>query len=83
MLLALPGIGEDRVASLLRFCGGSTALALVALTSDGAPGVGPKTITEARKALGLRDDQQLALVIREEESSTVIDTVLADNVIPF
>lgn len=55
ILLALPGIGEEKAAALLDYCGGNIAAVLHALTdpSVSAPGIGPKTRDAVRAALGL------------------------------
>jgi ERCC4-type nuclease len=62
LLQALPGIGEDKAEQLLTQCG-TAARALVALThADYAPpGIGPKTIADARRVLGLADNERLSL----------------------
>lgn len=62
MLVSIPGIGETKAETLLDTCG-SAARALVALTDPtyAPPGVGPKTIEAARRALGLLDTERLVL----------------------
>lgn len=62
LLLAIPGIGEAKVAELLAQSG-SAALALISLSNPAyaLPGIGPKTIAGARQALGLPDGANLCL----------------------
>lgn len=62
VLQALPGIGEEKAESLLDQCPGA-AWALVSLTdpNHALPGIGPKTIANARQALGLRDNERLSI----------------------
>ena len=68
VLSALPGISDGRADALMRHCG-SAAFALQYLTGEGGgtvPGVGPGTKQAARKALGLPEDLQLAVISKEE-----------------
>ncbi len=62
LLLAIPGIGETKAAELLAQSG-SAALALISLSNPdyAVLGIGPKTIAQARQALGLPDGAQLCL----------------------
>jgi hypothetical protein len=71
MLLALPGIGEDRLAQLLRFTNGSVAAAIDALTDPrcDVPGIGPETKKKVRQALGLSDQTRLALFGMSDEDA--------------
>lgn len=66
VLQALPGIGEEKAESLLDQCPGA-AWALVSLTDPNhtLPGIGPKTIANARAALGLRDNERLSIDVIE------------------
>jgi len=68
-LAALPGVGLERVGSLLDYCG-TPAWALVALT-DGTeikvPGIGNGTKRRVRQALGLSDWAELAIVASEKK----------------
>jgi len=73
VLLALPGIGPDRVAALLDYCQ-TPAWALSFLTChdvEGAvTGIGPGTKRAVRQALGLRDDEELAVIVSEANQAT-------------
>lgn len=72
ILCALPGISEVRAQALLDHCG-TAAWALTYLTDEGggkAPGIGPTTKASARRALGLEDDQILAVNIKEATSES-------------
>lgn len=68
ILTALPGIGTHKAAKLLDYTGGSAAMALWYLTqpdgdnADKINGIGPKTREGVRKALGLRNDEELLIV---------------------
>lgn len=70
ILASLPGVGADRAAELMRYCG-SAAWALQYLTLDGwtvpeAPrGIGDGTKRRVRAGLGLDPSQVLAVVIRD------------------
>lgn len=68
ILCSLPGIGLERVQALIEHCS-SPAWALAYLTclnvSDPIPGIGPGTKRAVRKALGLDDDYELAVVVAE------------------
>lgn len=67
ILCALPGISEVRAQALLDYCG-TAAWALTYLTDEGGdkvPGVGAATKAAARQALGLDDNQILAVNIKE------------------
>lgn len=68
ILLSLPGIGPERVSALLEYCT-TPAWALSFLTChdvEGAvTGIGPGTKRAVRQALGLRDDEELAVVVSD------------------
>jgi ERCC4-type nuclease len=67
ILCALPGIGWERMQALMQHCG-NAAWAMNYLTSIEAsdiPGIGPGTRRAIRKALGLKEDEELAVVIAE------------------
>jgi ERCC4-type nuclease len=68
VLTALPGVGLERVQALTEYAG-SAAWALQYLTDtefkDHIEGVGNGTKAAVRRALGLRDNQSLAVVITE------------------
>jgi ERCC4-type nuclease len=68
MLLALPGVGEQKAEALLKHCG-SAAWALMVLTDDEHefPGVGPETRRKVREALGLHDDMSFRVEVHEKE----------------
>lgn len=69
VLAALPGVGMEKVDALLEHCG-TPAWALVALTDETAlkvPGVGNGTKAQVRRALGLEDWSELAVVSRKGE----------------
>ena len=72
ILAALPGIGAERVAALLGYCG-TPAWALTWLTDDRSlndgkvHGVGLRTKQRVREALGLADRAYLAVICKETE----------------
>lgn len=63
-LCGLPGIGPEKVGEILSHCG-TPAWALVALTNADSqvPGVGPGIKNNVRYALGLKDKEQMGIVI--------------------
>jgi hypothetical protein len=69
MLLALPGIGEQKAEALLKHCS-SVAWALMVLTNDEEdfPGIGPETRRKVREALGLHDDMCFDVKVNEKEA---------------
>lgn len=69
MLLALPGIGEQKAEALLRHCG-SAAWALMVLTDNeyDFPGIGTETRRKVRDALGLHDDMGFRVEVHESEA---------------
>jgi len=73
ILLALPGIGPERIAALIEYCK-SPAWALSFLTchdvEGNVTGIGPGTKRAVRQALGLRDDEELAVVVSEANQAT-------------
>lgn len=73
ILLAIPGIGEMKAESLIDTCE-SAARALIALTDPvyAPPGVGPKTIESARRALGLLDNERLVLDLIDTRVETPV-----------
>ena len=63
-LTALPGIGPDKAASLLAYCG-SPAWAMTALTltsNTPVPGIGKGIVRNVRRAFGLDDSEMLHVV---------------------
>lgn len=64
MLLALPGLGPERVMAALDYAG-SAGWALSALTdaTTEIPGIGAATKAKIREALGLKPDEQIAVYI--------------------
>lgn len=63
ILMGLPGVGPERAAALLAYCG-TPAAALDWLTSNSpqkVPGIGPGTRTRVRRALGLPASEWLAI----------------------
>ncbi len=68
ILLALPGIGPEKIGTILDYCN-NAAWALAFLTNDDAqehvPGIGPGIKRKVRAALGLRPEEELAVVISE------------------
>jgi ERCC4-type nuclease len=70
ILAGLPGVGADRAAALIQYAG-SPAWALQYLTDDSRlnaeriPGIGEGTKRRVRRALGLDDEQHLAVVLKE------------------
>lgn len=82
LILALPGIGEDRAHLLLKQAG--SAAWLLDLLTDLAPaakldGIGPETKRKIRQALGLSDQTRLAVLARDAEEAMLpdVDDVLA------
>jgi ERCC4-type nuclease len=71
MLLALPGVGEQKAEALLQYCGGA-AWALMVLTDDEHefPGIGPETRRKVREAMGLHDDMSFRIELHENEVTT-------------
>jgi ERCC4-type nuclease len=71
MLLALPGIGEQKAEALLQYCGGA-AWALMVLTDDKHefPGIGQETRRKVREALGLHDDMGFRVESHEPQEAT-------------
>lgn len=67
LLLAFPGIGEQKAAELLEQCG-SVSRALLTLTRPdyAIAGIGPETIAKARALLGLAANEQLSLELMED-----------------
>lgn len=63
LLLSLPHVGERTALAILAECG-TPIWGLIALTSYDAkiPGVGEKTVTACREALGLRPDENICLI---------------------
>jgi ERCC4-type nuclease len=68
MLLALPGIGEQKATALLEHCK-SAAWALMVLTDDEYefPGIGAETRRNVREAMGLHDDMSFRVELHESE----------------
>lgn len=70
LLCALPGISEKRAGDLLKYCG-TAAWALNYLTQDDnpnrVPGMGPSTRASARRAIGLKDNEFLSVLVYEDE----------------
>ena len=68
ILLALPGIGPEKVGAIMDYCG-NAAWALTMLTQtdnkEHIAGVGPGIKRAVRKALGLRSEEELAVVVTE------------------
>ncbi len=68
ILLSLPGIGLEKVGPLLQYAG-SAAWAIQFLTDVETPGhlsgIGPGTKAAIRRALGLADGQELAVIYGE------------------
>lgn len=68
VLCALPGIGPEKVAPIIKYTA-SPAWALTWLTSldnpDRIPGIGLGTKRAIKKALGLKDDESLHVIVDE------------------
>lgn len=68
ILASLPGIGADKVERLLAYTG-RPCWALSFLTDtdtrERVPGIGPQTKARIRQALGLRDEEELSVVLSE------------------
>ena len=73
LLLTLPDVGEQRMLQLLQETGGSAAYALMALTDPGykLAGVGDKTRQRIRAVLGMKTDEQLAVLINGQKAAQV------------
>ena len=71
LLLALPGMGPERCAALLKHCNGNGAAALDAITDPRfqIPGIGRAVQRGIRDALGLGPDLRLALLSMTEEEA--------------
>jgi len=68
-LLALPGIGEDRIAAVLKHTG-TPAWALSWLTvmsENGVPGIGPGVKKAIRQALKLKENEEIHVLVKEGE----------------
>jgi ERCC4-type nuclease len=76
LILALPGIGEDRAHVLLKTAG-SAAWLLDLLTDLSSPakldGIGPETKRKIRQALGLSNQTRLAVLARDAEEAMLPD----------
>jgi ERCC4-type nuclease len=73
VLVGLPGIGPEKAAALLNYCG-SAASALQYLSDDhwegpSAPGFANGTKRRVRRALGLTEDYVLAVVKRQRDET--------------
>jgi hypothetical protein len=84
IILALPGIGEDRVAGLLKDAG--SAAWLLDLLTNLSPaakldGIGPETKRKARAALGLSATCRLAVLGVDDEEALIPDEPLLEEVI--
>jgi len=70
ILAALPGIGPERIAAVLEFCG-TPAWALTWLTDDRqlndgtVPGIGLRTKQRIRKALGLDAETYMSVIVKD------------------
>jgi ERCC4-type nuclease len=70
VLSALPGVGPDRAATLIQYAG-TPAWALTYLTDaaladrEHIPGIGEGVKRRIRKALGLDDEQALAVILKD------------------
>lgn len=66
-LCGLPGIGPEKVGEVLAYCG-TPAWALVALTDAESqiPGVGSGIKNNVRYTLGLKDNEQIGILINEK-----------------
>jgi len=73
ILTSLPGIGLERVMEVLRWSKGNVAHALCGITDleIDCP-LGPKTRQNIRKALGLRDQEEIALWCNNQGDETII-----------
>lgn len=71
LLLALPGIGDERCRTLLRHCGGNGAAALDALTDPHhtIPGINRKVKENTREILGLTAGTRLAVLGMTDEEA--------------
>lgn len=71
VLSALPGVGLERAGSILDYCG-SAAWGLVMTThherhGDHIPGIGPGTRAKIREALGMKENEELTVVMNGED----------------
>lgn len=71
-LCGLPGIGPEKVGQILDYCG-SPAWALVGLTDKDTqiPGVGAGIKNNVRYALGLKESEQLGVVLNDYGAETL------------
>lgn len=72
-LCGLPGIGPEKVGDILDYCG-NPAWALVALTDNTSqiPGIGQGIKNNVRFALGLKDDEQMGIILDDEKEVLTI-----------
>lgn len=82
ILTSLPGIGGDKVARLLAYTG-RPCWALNFLTDtdsrERVPGIGPQTKARIRTALGLRDNEELAVVCAENGTVAIRDLEISTH----
>jgi ERCC4-type nuclease len=71
-LCGLPGIGPEKVGDILTYCG-TPAWALVGLTDSTTeiPGVGQGIKNNVRFTLGLRDHEELGIVLDEKDNEVL------------
>ncbi len=67
IIASLPGIGVERMHQVMDYCG-TAGWALVALTDaeSNIPGIPVNVKNRVRAALGLKDDQQLGLLVNDQ-----------------
>lgn len=71
-LCGLPGIGPEKVGQILAYCG-TPAWAMVALTdaTTQIPGVGQGIKNNVRYTLGLKDSEQLGIILDEKDNEVL------------
>lgn len=71
-LCGLPGIGPEKVGPILSYCG-TPAWAMVALTdaTTQIPGVGKGIKNNIRYTLGLKDNEQLGIILDQQDNEVL------------
>lgn len=72
VLASLPGIGVERIAKLVEYCG-NAAWSLAGLTDRDSeiPGIPKNVKTKVRAALGLKDEEQLNVMVDAQGAEVV------------
>lgn len=82
IIASLPGIGTERLVSILEYAGGSPAWALIALTDPDThvPGIPNSTKLKIRNALGLAEKTFLALATNDSGQEILTNIRMNANV---